>query len=140
MTEANLTRWRWEQRLLIFGMCNLIGAIFSIQTHHMYNRRGEAVSWSDVILGQVPLWWLLALSFPFIAWLARRFPFTRQRWLRSCLIHLVAAFAFSILHSIVYAFVVYLIDPKSLENFLSSWKHFYLLLSNLNLALRVAGC
>jgi two-component system LytT family sensor kinase len=85
---------------LIFGAATVLG-FFSAFTAYYYvttfAQRGKA-SFPFLLLLNLNYWYSWALLTPGILWLARRFPFERDSWLRSVPVHVVGVFACTLAH------------------------------------------
>ena len=85
---------------LIFGAATVLG-FFSAFTAYYYvttfGQRGKA-SFPFLLLLNLNYWYSWALLTPGILWLARRFPFERESWLRSVPVHVVGVFACTLGH------------------------------------------
>ncbi len=75
------------KRLQLAGILALASAIpallSSVQLFARQRDAGIEARWFPLFLLQIPPWLLWALFSPFIVWLARRYPLTRERWHRS---------------------------------------------------------
>jgi two-component system LytT family sensor kinase len=85
---------------LIFGAATVLG-FFSAFTAYYYvttfAQRGKA-SFPFLLLLNLNYWYSWALLTPGILWLARRFPFERETWLRSVPVHVAGVFAATLAH------------------------------------------
>jgi two-component system LytT family sensor kinase len=85
---------------LIFGAATVLG-FFSAFTAYYYvttfAQRGKA-SFPFLLLLNLNYWYSWALLTPGILWLARRFPFERETWLRSVPVHVAGVFACTLAH------------------------------------------
>ncbi len=85
---------------LIFGAATVLG-FFSAFTAYYYvttfAQRGQA-SFPFLLLLNLNYWYSWALLTPGILWLARRFPFERETWLRSVPVHVAGVFAATLAH------------------------------------------
>jgi two-component system, LytTR family, sensor kinase len=85
----------------VFAVATLLGLIASGQ-HNILMRaqNGPENLWHALGMG-MPYWYLWALFFPLVAVAARRFPFSRDRWLDRAAVHLAIALAITVLHSLL---------------------------------------
>ncbi|MBI4502271.1 MAG: histidine kinase [Gemmatimonadetes bacterium] len=84
---------RWG---LVIGIWTVYGLINSAQQHlsFLFSRPGAAYPWWQSLVLQMPQAYVWALFTPAILWLARRFPFERDRWIRSALVHVTVCVTF----------------------------------------------
>jgi two-component system, LytTR family, sensor kinase len=79
---------RWVRLGIIWGVWTLVGLLFTSQLYFSRMNSERAMGWHKVLLVQLSGAYLWALATPLVLWLARRFPFERQHWLRNLLAHL----------------------------------------------------
>jgi two-component system LytT family sensor kinase len=92
---------RWRIRFLVFGIWTSLGVFVAVHSYVVSYSAVRArpdlakermdLSWWEMLrvgLAEVYIW---ALLFPLIFWLARRFPFDRQRWKSSLAVHVLAS-------------------------------------------------
>jgi len=89
----NVVSW-----LAIFGVCTLF-LLINTTTIWYGVRAGffpniQPMRWGMLLLEQLTVWYPVALLAPACLWLATRFPFERERWLRTLAIHLNINLAF----------------------------------------------
>lgn len=108
MQETTLTRLLSRRGVkwgLIVGAWTFFGALIAGETYI----RARAAGGSLPLL--VSLIWFLswaytwALFTPFVLWLRRRFPFEREGWVRSLVVHVAASLLVSWIGALVYVFV-----------------------------------
>ena len=98
----NNSSWRWP---LLFGAWTLLALSFAAQFYISSSQTGTAVSWRQAFGGSLGDWYVVAaLAWPAVG-LARRFTFTKERWLKSLALHLVSAVVFSITFMVLRAAV-----------------------------------
>ena len=99
LTEANQSPWpRPRLWLLVTGVC-LIAAILEGAQGWFQYRDVEALKfWPEALARSLPSWLFLALLFPLVHWVARRFPMAGGQWRHSLPVHLLAATGFVLLH------------------------------------------
>jgi hypothetical protein len=83
-----MTRFRsWA---LLLGVWTAFGLLLAGQQTIASTLRGAPVSWSTALFQWMPVAYGWALATPAILWLGRQFPFRRDAWVRSALVHAVA--------------------------------------------------
>lgn len=83
-------RVRTRPWALILAIWTAFGLLLSTQQGIGYALRGNPLPWGTLLLLWMPVAYAWALVTPVILWLGRRFPFKRNSWVRSALVHLVA--------------------------------------------------
>ncbi|MEW5974571.1 MAG: histidine kinase [Acidobacteriota bacterium] len=140
--RPTMTTWNrrsWLDWVLLFGVFTLIGLIFSIQIYLGYAHMENAPRWREALLGQMPFWWLCALFYPPVRYLARRYPIAGGGWLRHSGLHFTMSLGFAFVHSILYMVCILLFEPATFEKPVVSASEFFQHLSKLNFALRIVG-
>jgi two-component system LytT family sensor kinase len=86
---------------LIFGAATVLG-FFSAFTAYYYvttfAQRGKPAGFPLLLMLNLNYWYSWALLTPGILWLARRFPFERESWLRSVPVHVAGVFVCTLAH------------------------------------------
>jgi two-component system, LytTR family, sensor kinase len=92
-------RGRWRHRLvrlgLIWGAWTLVGLFFASQIYFYFSRTERPLTVTRSLAWQLAAVYLYAALTPLVLWLARRFPFDRQRWRRNLAVHACAGLAVS---------------------------------------------
>ena len=73
---------------MIWGIWTLIGLFFTSQLYLARLYTEKPLPWTTALIIQLTGSYLWALATPLVLWLARRFPFDRQHWLRNLSVHL----------------------------------------------------
>jgi signal transduction histidine kinase len=90
---------RWLRIVLLVATWTVIGLFFSIQQFLLFAQiLGRKTTWWQAISLSLPEWYLWAVLAPAAFWLAKRFPFERDHWLRAVAVHGPAGVALSTLH------------------------------------------
>jgi two-component system LytT family sensor kinase len=100
---------RWVRGGIIWGIWTLVGLLFTSQLYFSRLNTERPMPWHKVFLVQMSGAYLWALATPLVLWLARRFPFDRQHWLRNLLAHLAASLLIITLIYTVYTNVFYIV-------------------------------
>jgi two-component system LytT family sensor kinase len=91
----NVVSW-----LAIFGICTLFSVISSATVWYSVRAgfwpNAQPVRWGMLLLGQLTVWYPIALLAPACLWLAARFRLERERWLPTLAIHLGINLAFHV--------------------------------------------
>ncbi len=87
----------------------LIGLTFTLN-YYIFSDHYVAIfkqppSLVEMLIWELPYWFLWAAFSPIVFWLTRRFPLEQGRWLINSCIHIVACGALSILHRVAYLIV-----------------------------------
>jgi hypothetical protein len=88
--------------IIIVAGWTLFGLFFASQSYMTQVYWGREASWAEVLWVWMPCGYSWAALTPAMLYLARRFPFTRNDWLRPLLIHSLAAVASSVFATAVY--------------------------------------
>lgn len=83
---------------MILGCWTLFGLFFACQRYIERAHAGRPTSWDRVLTAWAACAYLWAALTPLVLWLARRFPFGRERWLRHLLVHAGAGVLISVFH------------------------------------------
>jgi two-component system, LytTR family, sensor kinase len=91
----NIVSW-----LAIFGICTLFSLISSATVWYSVRAgfwpNAQPMRWGMLLLGQLTVWYPIALLAPACLWLAARFRLERERWLPTLAIHLGINLAFHV--------------------------------------------
>jgi sensor histidine kinase YesM len=96
----------WRLWIVILTGWTLVGLTFTLN-YYLFSDHYVAIfrqppTLSQMLVWELPYWFLWALLSPLVFRLTRRFPFERGRFLRSSLVHLSACLALSLAHRAVY--------------------------------------
>ena len=94
-------RQRWTETAIIFAAWTVFGLITAAQLRMQLEVLGRSISQRDALLQGLAESYLSALTTVAVFWLARRFPLERDRLRSSVPVHVVAAFALSLVRVIV---------------------------------------
>lgn len=93
--EAKNQRWR-ARAAIILGCWTLFGLFFACQRYIERAYSGRPTSWAKVLTAWAACAYLWAALTPVVLWLARRFPFSRERWVRTLFLHAGAGVLISV--------------------------------------------
>ena len=94
MVQSRITRPR-----VIFGIATLLGCFSAFQAYQFVRFFSEKDTSFAVLLGlNLGYWYAWALLAPLVLFLARRFPFDRERWWKSLPVHLGAVLLLTFAH------------------------------------------
>ena len=94
MVQSRITRPR-----VIFGIATLLGCFSAFQAYQFVRFFSEKATSFAILLGlNLGYWYAWALLAPVVLFLARRFPFDRERWWRSLPVHLAAILVLTFAH------------------------------------------
>jgi signal transduction histidine kinase len=97
MLRSRVTRPR-----VVFGIATLLGFFSAFQAYQVVRFFSERATSYWVLLGlNLGYWYAWAVLVPVVLFLARRFPFERDRWLRSVPVHLVAILVLTFAHVVM---------------------------------------
>ncbi|HMK37788.1 MAG TPA: histidine kinase [Bacteroidota bacterium] len=109
--EANPFRtWKWKEWLIVFGASTGIGLLFVFQNYLGMSQETTQYKWNDLLVGLLSYWYVWALLFPFIIWLARYFPLEAGPTARNLGGHIPAFIVFPLLHIALYALFLHAVD------------------------------
>ena len=92
--KTTLVHWGY-----IFGSATLVGVVFLAQAYVTAGNTQQVFHWKQQIVQAASTWYLWALIFPVILFLARMFPLNSENRTRSVLVHIVAGATVAILHA-----------------------------------------
>lgn len=95
MTDATTWIRLRGQWVFSFTVCTVLGLSGASALYYAYARNDRPITWGKAAFYILPNWYLVALAFPLVLWLGRRFPIERSRRLRNIWIHLAASLFFS---------------------------------------------
>jgi two-component system LytT family sensor kinase len=119
INRKTMKRETWAKAGIIFGGWTLFGLFFACQRYIERAYAGSPTSWAKVLTAWAACAYLWAALTPFVLWLARRFPFGRERWARPLLIHVGAGILISIAHLGVYLLALQLLLGDAERTFAS---------------------
>lgn len=108
--ENPFRSWRWKEWLIIFGASTGIGLLFVFQNYVGMSQESNQYHWSELLGGLLSYWYVWALLFPFIVWLARHFPLEAGPTGRSLRWHIPAFIFVPVLHIAIYALFLHAVD------------------------------
>jgi two-component system LytT family sensor kinase len=119
-------RMHWWLWLSIFIGWALIGVAYavnySVYATHYVDIFSTKPDITEMLVWELPYWFLWAMLSPLVFWLTRRFRLERGRLLRNILFHVSACLTLSLVHRAVYLFIDWALGVKvySLLNSLSA--------------------
>jgi hypothetical protein len=109
-------RRRWLRVVLLVATWTAIGLFFGTQQFLMVALvLDRPITWWEAVASSMPDWYAWAVLAPAAFWLARRFPFERDRWRRAALVHVPACLALAALHIFLVSLVVVFVLPWLLD-------------------------
>ena len=113
--RARDSRMMGRSRILrprvIFGVATLLGFFSAFQAYQFVRFFSERDTSYWVLLGlNLGYWYAWAVLVPIVLFMARRFPFDRERWPRSVPVHLVAVLVLTFAHVVMSEGVRYGLD------------------------------
>ena len=88
--------------LLIIIIWTITGLLYSAQSYYYRLQIGQQVEWLSIMLVDTPYFLLWAFFTPVAIFAYRRFPFSKNNWLRFIAIHIFLAAFISFTHSFIY--------------------------------------
>jgi len=122
---------RRRPALFIFGVATALGVFSALQAFNYVSFFSEQEQPFGVLLAlNLSYWYAWALLVPFMLWMARRFPFERQGWMRSVAAHLCGVLAATFGHAIVWVtarvFIMQWMAEREVEWWLVVRERFFL--------------
>jgi two-component system LytT family sensor kinase len=109
-------RMHWWLWLSIFIGWALIGVAYavnySVYATHYVDIFGTKPDITEMLVWELPYWFLWAMLSPLVFWLTRRFRLERGRLLRNILFHVSACLTLSLVHRAVYLFIDWVLGVK----------------------------
>jgi two-component system, LytTR family, sensor kinase len=97
MGKPQVTRAR-----LLFGVATLLGGFSTFQAFYYVQFFSERPQPFWLLVGlNFGFWYPWAILAPAVLWVVRRYPLTRERWLRSIPVHLVAVLIIVLVHTVM---------------------------------------
>jgi two-component system LytT family sensor kinase len=111
-------RIQWQLWLTIIIGWAFIGAAYAFNYSHYAGHYVKifsppAPSFGEMLVWELPYWFLWALLSPLVFWLTRRFRLERGRLLRNSLVHVAACLALSLAHRAVYLLIGWELDVRA---------------------------
>lgn len=101
----------WRLCLYTFVGWSLIGWAYTYNYSHYWWIYKEIFSeppgFLNMLVWELPYWFLWVLLSPLVFWLTRRFRLERGLSVRNSIIHLTACFSLSLVHRVVYLFIAW---------------------------------
>jgi two-component system LytT family sensor kinase len=107
--------------VMIWGIWTLIGLFFTSQIYFARLYTERPLPWFKALTIQLTGAYLWALATPLVLWLARRFPFERQHWLRNLAIHVGVSVPLIIIIYTTYTAVFYMEYIRGMGYPLTFW-------------------
>jgi two-component system LytT family sensor kinase len=103
----------WRLWLAVIVGWTLIGLTFTLN-YYLFSDHYVAIfkqppTLEQMIIWELPYWFLWAALSPLVFWLTRRFPIERGRVLRNSLVHVAACVSLSLIHRAAYLIVGWLL-------------------------------
>ena len=108
--ENPFKAWKWKEWLIIFGVFTGIGLLFVFQNYVGMSQESTQYKWHELVVGLLSYWYVWALLFPFIVWLARHNPLEAGPTARSLRWHIPAFILVPVLHIAIYALFLHAVD------------------------------
>ncbi|HZR25189.1 MAG TPA: histidine kinase [Vicinamibacterales bacterium] len=80
----------------VFTGWTALALFFAVSSSLTYRSTGRPGNWALSIERSLLEWWLWALLTPVVVWLARRFSFSRRRWMRALVVHVAAGIVIAV--------------------------------------------
>src|SRR5262249_51437983 len=99
----------WRLSLAVIVGWTLIGLTFTLN-YYIFSDHYVAIfkqppSLSQMLIWELPYWFLLAALSPLVFWLTRRFPLERGRFIQNACVHAASCISLSLIHRAVYLIV-----------------------------------
>ncbi|GBD32681.1 MAG: hypothetical protein KatS3mg081_2647 [Gemmatimonadales bacterium] len=88
-SELEDVRWSQRLRLSILGACTALGLLECAKMYVSLSLRGTGRPWSELLIMNLPWWYVWAALAPVVLWLAGKFRF--ERWGVALAVHLAAS-------------------------------------------------
>ena len=108
--ENPFKSWRWREWLIVFGVSTGIGLLFVFQNYVGMSSESAQYKWNELVFGLLSYWYVWALLFPFIVWMARRYPLEAGPSAQSLRWHIPAFVFVPVLHIAIYALFLHAVD------------------------------
>jgi two-component system, LytTR family, sensor kinase len=102
--------WRLKEWLIVFGVSTGIGLLFVFQNYVGMSQETAQYKWNELVVGLLSYWYVWALLFPFIVWLARHNPLEAGPTTRILRWHIPAFIFVPVLHIALYALFLHAVD------------------------------
>ena len=94
---------RWGRLVLWFAAFALMGVVEALQMRAGQRLEDFTITWATALRRGFEMWIPSGVLGLGVVWLARRFPFDRERWLRWAGLHLVLSLAYVVVFAVVHA-------------------------------------
>jgi two-component system LytT family sensor kinase len=108
--ENPFKSWRLKEWLIVFGASTGIGLLFVFQNYVGMSQESTQYKWNELLAGLLSYWYVWALLFPFIVWLARHYPLGAGPTARSLRWHIPAFILVPVLHIALYSLFLHAVD------------------------------
>jgi signal transduction histidine kinase len=108
--ENPFRSWRLKEWLIVFGVFTGIGLLFVFQNYVGMSQETTQYKWNELVVGLLSYWYVWALLFPFIVWLARHNPLEAGPTTRILGWHIPAFIFVPVLHIALYALFLHAVD------------------------------
>lgn len=108
--ENPFRSWRWREWLIVFGVSTGIGLLFVFQNYVGMSQESSQYKWNELVVGLLSYWYVWALLFPFIVWMARLYPLEAGPSAQSLRWHIPAFVFVPVLHIAIYALFLHAVD------------------------------
>jgi len=94
---------RWGRLVLWFAAFALMGVVEALQMRAGQRLEDFTITWATALRRGFEMWIPSGILGLGVVWLARRFPFDRERWLRWAGLHLVLSLAYVVVFAVIHA-------------------------------------
>jgi two-component system LytT family sensor kinase len=109
-SKTHIYQRRWFPAMLMLGCCTLLGLLRAGQDYLSFGPSGPGVTWWQMIVWQLLVFYLWLVLMPVIFWASRRFKPERERWLRNLLAHLICGALVSLFYIGAYTYLTLALD------------------------------
>ena len=79
----------FRQWLILLGFWSLMATIITNQLYFTSIKNGLSPVWIDLLVEQLPIWYLWMLCTPVFIFIVNRYPFNTDQWLKPVLVYLI---------------------------------------------------
>jgi two-component system, LytTR family, sensor kinase len=108
---AGPTQRAWPRALAICGVWTLVVLLYALNNGLARIAGDQPPDWGRMLWGSATGWYTIAIFTPVFLWLPRRFPFNRERWLRTAAVWFVALSVVAALRGAIFVPVRQLLFP-----------------------------